>query len=87
MESSLLLSWGAFFTVIGLAIKVGNDMGQMREFKKNIEQRTAEVTKEADAFVRRVEMNTISRHIDQRFDAFERQMQELRSEITMLRSA
>jgi hypothetical protein len=87
MDASVVLSWGAFFTVIGLAIKVGNDMGQMREFKRHIELRTTEVTKEADAFVRRVELNTISRHIDQRFDALDRQMQEFRSELGQLRTS
>lgn len=86
METSVLLSLGTLFGIVVLAVKIGQESGQLKEFKRSVDQRTADVAKEAATFVRRHEMDNLHKHIDQRFDGFERQMQELRGELSHLRA-
>jgi hypothetical protein len=70
MTFTVAISASAIIAVLSAVAYISRIMGRFEEFKLNTE---------------RTVLNN-SKHIDQRFDSLERQMQELRKEILHIRS-
>jgi hypothetical protein len=83
MEASMVLSSGASIAAISLAIKLMSDYGKMQKSVQLLEL----AAKDSVTFVRRFELDSLSKHMDQRFDSLERQMQEIRKELLHIRNA
>ena len=84
---STAISGTAILTAIFAVIRVSHYLGRFEEFKTQIERREQESLRDEETFVRRAEWTAVARHLDQRFDSLEKQIQDIRKEVLHFRTA
>lgn len=83
-NAPIILSLSALLAAgVGL-FKVGSEAGRFREFKENMESDRKVATEANGSLVKRHEVDTLQKHIDQRFDALDKQMEGIRADVRTL---
>jgi hypothetical protein len=83
-NASVAISMSGLLAAMVALFRVGVEAGRFREFKETTEQNRAEDRKQSSSYVRREEFSAIEKHIDRRFDALDRQVEQLRVDLHTL---
>lgn len=87
LSVSFAVSGTAILTALFALMRVSHYLGRFEEFKNQVERREQESLRDEETFVRRAEWNSVARHLDQRFDSLEKQIQDIRKEVLHFRTA
>jgi hypothetical protein len=77
-NASIVISLSGLFAAMLALFRVGVEAGRFREFKEVTERNRIDDRKQSSGYVRREEFAAIEKHIDRRFDALDRQVEQLR---------
>lgn len=83
-NASLVISLSGLLAAMVALFRVGVEAGRFREFKEVTERNRVDDRSQAGGYVRREEFSAIEKHIDRRFDALDRQVEQLRVDLHTL---